>query len=162
MQEHAALYEDLPAAGKVEFDARAASAAEGKQRELQEDIAHLEARVAMYRERTEAERQLHSGRNLVDTFRLNDTDMGALCDLYMSDKYTPAFVRTALASLQEAPMAPPDVVMDALEEHEPPKGRTQPVHPWLRPLCDHRESMRGVAFCTRFEEGTLLTCFSSR
>ena len=149
MRQHGVLYTSLTVAAPMTYDAKAKERASQTVQELQEDIAHTEARIMLAQERDEEEHRERGIRSALGDPRFTDADFEELCGLWMSSYYSGARVDAAAAAAHAPPQKPPQRLTDALQlapTGGPVQHRQPIVAKWLTRICQSRDFMHGVAF----------------
>ena len=153
MLEHASSYASLSLQHRLAYDAAAEGMQAAKQMELEQEIAHLRARLSLLRSRVSANVADQGLVNTIASCKLTPAGLATLRSEIIDADFTHSQVDRMRKLALESPHAPEDVEFRNLLAHELGALAGRQVPRWVKRVCLHRDQFESCVLRVHAAEG---------
>jgi len=146
MTMHVAEYNELPKEAKRFYDAEGRNRTEQNEQALSEEIQYTRSRQDLLQQRAKRQRTEEGTLNSATECRFSDDALERLAERDASGGFPKELVQATCAKIMSSPHDPEEEELRALDLFTADPEVYDDAHPWIKTVCQNRDSFKNVAF----------------
>ena len=146
MTMHVAEYNELPKEAKRFYDAEGRNRTEQNEQALSEEIQYTRSRQDLLQQRAKRQRTEEGTLNSATECRFSDDALERLAERDASGGFPKELVQATCAKIVSSPHDPEEEELRALDLFTADPEVYDDAHPWIKTVCQNRDSFKNVAF----------------